>query len=271
MALYENKSDFDANYVQWDQGRDYSFPLHVHRCPEILVVTSGAMVVATEDAKYLLREGDTAIIWAHQAHSYRTEEHSTHERCVFAPELVQRFFSLHASHIPEEAMIPSKNSVAIRHFVSALRDEKNIFAVKGLLYMICAELEKCVPFRERGRGRRGSGESLLLQILTYVNEHYQGDCTLDTVAEALRYDRTYISKFFSRRVGTTLAEHVLQLRLALACELLCNTEETIISIGEVSGFNSSRTFNRNFKERYGVTPSEYRAGERREVAHEMVR
>ncbi len=268
MAFYEDRHDFDANYLFWGDGTDFEFPMHVHRCPEVFVVTSGRIAVTVEDREYLLEAGDAALVWSHQVHSYRSVEHSTHELCIFAPELVQRFFSAHASTMPRDSVIRAAESPDLQRLVHVLKEEHNIFSVKGLLYLLCGEFERCLTFAERERGSHETGTALLTQILTYVNDHYQSDCSLDTIAEALRYEKTYLSKFFSRNVGITLAEYILQLRLARASNLLLNSSENIIDVGAASGFNSSRTFNRNFLEHYGVTPSEYRAqrgGEYRRV------
>ena len=47
-------------------------------------------------------------------------------------------------------------------------------------------------------------------------------------------------------------------RLSYACTRLVNSGDTILDICLDSGFDSQRTFNRAFKERYRITPSEYR-------------
>ena len=47
-------------------------------------------------------------------------------------------------------------------------------------------------------------------------------------------------------------------RLSYACTRLVNSGDTILDICLDSGFDSQRTFNRVFKERYRITPSEYR-------------
>lgn len=259
MAFYEDKHDFDANYLFWGNGVDFDFPLHVHRCLEVVTVLEGELTVAVEEHEYLLRAGDSLLVWCHQVHAYRTERHSSHELCIFAPELVQRFFLTHSGDIPKDPLIHAEDASRIPQLIHTLKGEKDIFTTKGLLYLLCGELVRYVTFRKRERGRYETGAALLTQILTYVNDNYQGDCSLDSIAEALRYEKTYLSKFFSRNVGITLAEYILQLRLARASDLLLNTEENIIDVGAASGFNSSRTFNRNFLDHYGVTPSRYRA------------
>ena len=259
MPFYEDKHDFNANYLFWGDGTDFDFPLHVHRCLEVVTALEGALTAIVEDREYLLGAGDSLLVWCHQVHAYRTDRHSSHELCIFAPELIQRFFLAHSGEVPRDPLIRAEDAPELPRLIHRLKEKKDIFTTKGLLYLLCGEIERCVTFRKREKGRYETGAALLTQILTYVNDNYQGDCSLDSIADALRYEKTYLSKFFSRNVGITLAEYILRLRLARASDLLLNTEENIIDVGAASGFNSSRTFNRNFLDRYGVTPSRYRA------------
>ena len=48
-------------------------------------------------------------------------------------------------------------------------------------------------------------------------------------------------------------------RLNYACHRLENTSDSITNICLDSGFESQRTFNRVFKERYKISPSDYRS------------
>ena len=47
-------------------------------------------------------------------------------------------------------------------------------------------------------------------------------------------------------------------RLNYAASILENTNESITTLSLEAGFESQRTFNRVFKERYKMTPREYR-------------
>jgi len=265
MAFYENKHGFDADHFLVESQENYDYPMHVHRCLELILVEEGEMVVSVEDKSYRLSAGDSVLVWANQVHSLQTPRRSKHRLCVFAPELVRRFFLMHTAEVPESPLLSAEKAPKIRFLMSQIENESDIFTAKGILYTLCGEFERCLVFRAREKNRHETGSALLTQILAYVNENYLGDCSLESIAAALRYEKTYISKFFSRSVGITLADYILQLRLAQATSLLLNTEESIIDVGNASGFNSLRTFNRNFLNRYGVTPSRYRAQKGRDL------
>jgi YesN/AraC family two-component response regulator len=56
------------------------------------------------------------------------------------------------------------------------------------------------------------------------------ECTLAALAAAIKYDMTYLSKFFVRNVGISFTEYVHQIRTSHACYLLQNTDKTILQI-----------------------------------------
>ena len=67
-----------------------------------------------------------------------------------------------------------------------------------------------------------------------------------------------IGRAFSS-AGTTLPAFITDLRLEYACKLLLKEKNRSISdIASRSGFTSSVSFGRSFKQRFAVTPSEYR-------------
>lgn len=69
-----------------------------------------------------------------------------------------------------------------------------------------------------------------------------------------------IGKAFSSE-GTTLPVYITDLRLEYACKLLLKERNRSISdVAESSGFSSSVSFGRSFKQKFALTPSEYRQG-----------
>ena len=156
-------------------------------------------------------------------------------------------------------MIRAGEQHPIYRILCELDNDSSIYAVKGALYALCAELEKRTSFQMVTRGR-GGNSSLLREILNFVQRNFKEECTLGALAAEIKYDMTYLSKFFTSHVGISFTSYVNQVRIAHACYLLRNTDLTILQISHDCGNVSLRTFNRNFLEQMGCTPSEYRAG-----------
>jgi AraC-like DNA-binding protein len=90
------------------------------------------------------------------------------------------------------------------------------------------------------------------------------ELNLGAVAARQHLTPRYIQRLFERE-GTTFSEFVLGERLARARSLLADPRHgnhTISTIAFEVGFNDLSYFNRTFRRRYGMTPSELRGGSR---------
>lgn len=65
-------------------------------------------------------------------------------------------------------------------------------------------------------------------------------------------------EIFKQEYGVTPKEYSDFLRLSLAKKMLLNTDKKVIDIAYESGFASVSAFNRFFKKKTGITPTEYR-------------
>ena len=76
--------------------------------------------------------------------------------------------------------------------------------------------------------------------------------------------RTFI-KIFKTYVGKTIIEYVTDLRIAHAAKLLSSTDLKVITIASKVGYDNQSFFAQKFKDRYNVSPVEYRRATRKET------
>lgn len=69
----------------------------------------------------------------------------------------------------------------------------------------------------------------------------------------------HLSEVLNARLGMSFYDYVNQCRIRDACELLIQSNDTIIEISETVGFNAKSTFNTSFKKVTDQTPSQWRA------------
>jgi AraC-like DNA-binding protein len=109
-------------------------------------------------------------------------------------------------------------------------------------------------------GPRDTPHGRMASIKMLVEENLaNGSFSITDVAEAEGITPRAIQKFFSRE-GTTFSRYVLERRLSLAKGLIL-AEGTSTAISQIAynvGFNDLSYFNRTFRSRYGVRPSDLR-------------
>lgn len=99
---------------------------------------------------------------------------------------------------------------------------------------------------------------LIENIKSYINANLEAKIELSHIAEVFHYNKTYLGRLFRKETGKTVSEYINEKRLVTAKALLENTDDSIISISVCTGFNNVTYFNRLYKSRFGVTPSQSR-------------
>ncbi len=96
-------------------------------------------------------------------------------------------------------------------------------------------------------------------VLSYIEEHYK-DGSLSELAEMMNYDVYWLSREIKKRTGKTYKELLQAKRMNQAVYLLTSSRLAISDIIESVGYENTSYFYRKFKERYGVSPKDYRKG-----------
>ena len=100
---------------------------------------------------------------------------------------------------------------------------------------------------------------LIYQTVSYISANFKKKFSLEEMAKDLGVSKYVLSRLFSKTFHRNFNQYLNDARLNYACHRLENTSDSITNICLGSGFESQRTFNRVFKERYKISPSDYRS------------
>lgn len=113
--------------------------------------------------------------------------------------------------------------------------------------------------------RSGSDSRRVTKVQQYINENYQKNINLDTLASLAGMSAVAFSRYFKLRTGKTLSDYIIDVRLGHAARQLVDTAEGIGEICYACGFNNLSNFNRIFKKKKNCTPKEFRERYRKKV------
>ena len=106
---------------------------------------------------------------------------------------------------------------------------------------------------------KGEENDRIQTVKQYVKDHYMEDLTLTELAESVSMTPSAFSRFFKGRTGRTLSDYIIDVRLGNAARMLVDTSKSVSEVCYDCGFNNQSNFNRIFKSKRGVTPSDFRA------------
>ena len=106
-------------------------------------------------------------------------------------------------------------------------------------------------------GGRKFDTEITATVLSYISDHYKNG-TLSELASQMGYDVYWLSREIRRRTGKTYKELLQEKRMQQAVYLLTNSQIPVTDIIESIGYDNTSYFYRKFRERYGMSPKEYR-------------
>lgn len=115
--------------------------------------------------------------------------------------------------------------------------------------------------REQFQGKRNTSNKrhwVIQQTKEYIEQFYYTEIKLSQISELFFVNTQYLSRLFSKEMGTTFVEYINFTRINEAKILLNETDSKIIEIAYKVGFNNVTYFNLIFKKLTGQTPLEFK-------------
>ncbi len=88
--------------------------------------------------------------------------------------------------------------------------------------------------------------------------HNKLDCTVTSVVNHVKIDRTYLYRLFKQETGMSIIQYINKCRMSHAAILLIDENISIKDVAYFVGFADQMYFSRMFKKINGQTPTEYR-------------
>lgn len=99
--------------------------------------------------------------------------------------------------------------------------------------------------------------SLCHDMLSYIHRR-RSKLSRKELGEALNYNCNYLADLFRRYMGISLSAYIRDICMQEAARLLLNTDLPVHEIISIVGYENRTVFYQNFREKYHVTPKEYR-------------
>lgn len=136
--------------------------------------------------------------------------------------------------------------------LAAIRDAGDIFALEQAVTELFAAIRDCLSDTSTTQSQ------LAEKAMQYIEENLSADLSLEQIADHLHISASHLSRTFKKTANISLTDHINQVRINRAKELLRGTDIYIYAISEMVGYHDATYFSSIFKKLAGVSPSEYR-------------
>lgn len=251
MIEHENpNTNIEDPYSIWTQ-KNLTWNTHFHYAIECIILLKGEIFCTVTGETHRLQEREAVFIMQNQIHSIETKKESEILIMRFLPEFIGTFFHAYRNKIPEnnKFVVPQEVELPGHEMYKA----DNVFLAKALVYRIVGEFCRQVTVWNK----QTKESNLIRNMIQYVDDNFTADISLTKLAKQLNYNYSYMSAEFLRIMGMSFMDYVNNCRVNHACYLLKNTKLSITDIAHESGYQSIRTFNRNFLKYANTTPAKY--------------
>jgi len=108
-------------------------------------------------------------------------------------------------------------------------------------------------------------------IMYYIYTHIDTNIDMQELSEDLKISRFHMHRVFKDIFSKNIYESIKSIRLQKASNLLLtNRYSTITQVANICGYSSQTSFLRVFKERFGMTPKEWRVGGYKSYSQQII-
>jgi AraC-like DNA-binding protein/mannose-6-phosphate isomerase-like protein (cupin superfamily) len=273
--IHRMKKDMSQKLVMMRLLQD-DFKEHDHHFFELAYVASGTAEHVLNGNRSILKPNDFFFIDFGSYHSFENAKNLELINCLFVPEFIDETLQgcesldklLHSSMIrysrltvgqswadrilhDENGKIGALLSEMVEEYQHQQLGSQEIFRchLKEILIL---------TLRMLVQPQKTYSDSIVNDVILFVNKHYQSPLTLQTFCNDKHYNLSYISRRFKQETGMTFREYVQKIRIEKCCELLAGSDMTVSEIARAVGYDDIQFFHTVFKRMLHMTPKEYR-------------
>ncbi len=227
--------------------------LHFHRAIELIycIKTSKPIIISGEE--FTLNEGELLFVPPLIPHMY-PPINAHKSLCVVMPvsysdildkELTDKNFA--------EYVIRNKDAATDIFNHMCMLEECDMPLLKQSLYTYI--LAMCIKNLPLNKADEKTKTDFSVEVLIYIEKHYQEKLTSKSVSKALGYNPCYFSSLFNQSFKCSFNTYLSIVRINKAIPLL--GKYSTAQIAEKVGFSNMQSFYQNFKKLTGTHPQKY--------------
>lgn len=242
-------------------------------------VMSGSGCLHLQNASYPVSANECFLIYPNELSSYHSTEGGTWSYYwigiagEFAKELIARAgfqADRQVMHFTDSTVFDTLKELVD----TAMLYQDDIYGLElasnSLLYQLFTKLYRekkearlsfHAPIGEDNSTLFGLGSSSrqwVSTVITLIQDNYGEDLQVNNIASTLHLNRSYLSALFKQETGVSIKQYLTSYRIEAAKNKLLKTNGSITEISYQCGFKDPLYFSRMFKERVGLSPSEFR-------------
>ena len=245
-------------YQEKEQG--FLFPGESHPMPELTYVDQGMLHSVADGHDQLLKQGDLVIYAPGQWHMQYAD-------VDVAPRFVTIIFDLDGGNL--ESLYNRKFTASreiqglLRHMLreqETIDDFSNDIIIAQLNVLLLALLREAKTPRTlklQASNSLHSENEVIRKAQQYVSTHIREKLSVPLVAKQVDVSPSYLTALFHKHLQISPGEYIRRIKLQESKQMIRENHMNFTEIAAALQYSTVHHFSRQFKEKFGITPTEY--------------
>ena len=243
-----------------EKEKGFTFPGEAHEPLELTYVDKGALHSVADGRDILLEQGNLVIYGPNQWHMQYAD-------VDMSPSYITITFDLVGDYprelINQKFNIPQSAVPVLQRMLREL-DRMDTFSadlVICLLQILLLELlrEQITPAGTRLRTTNAvnSENEIIRRAQQFITEHVREKLTVPLVARHVDVSPSYLTALFRKNLQISPGEYVRRIKLQESKQMIREDNLNFTEIAAALQYSTVHHFSRQFKDKFGITPTEY--------------
>ncbi|MBP3477982.1 MAG: helix-turn-helix transcriptional regulator [Oscillospiraceae bacterium] len=244
-------------YQEREQGFIYSG--EEHPMPELTYVDQGALHSVTDGQDILLKPGDIAIFGPNQWHMHYAD-------MGVAPRYVTISFDLEGADIspllnrkftaPQQAITLIQQMLQEQERMDAFSTDMIIAHLTSLMLLLLRQADSPAS-KLRTSNAVHSENEIIRRAQQYISSHIREKLSVPIVAQKVGVSPSYLTALFHKNLQISPGEYIRRIKLQESKQMIRENSMNFTEIAQALQYSTVHHFSRQFKEKFGLTPTEY--------------
>ena len=243
-----------------------SYHIHMHDFYEIEIVMEGGCGEYINGKYFEFSEGDIYVMTPNDIHNIILPKNGGKAEIFNI-----RFYKEHVTDnlrgcldritMPLIPRLEPEQYQFILSLASQAKDEMtsdSVLRQSAAEYLLCSILCMLLDMQNKFSAVMNKDQTRISLVLDYIARNYTRDISLDDAADEIAISKFYLSSILTANIGKGFSKILNIYRLRQVTNELLSTDKSITDICYDAGYQNFSHFSRVFKNRFGMTPSEYR-------------
>ena len=245
-------------YQEREQG--FLFAGESHPMPELTYVDQGELHSVADGQDILLKQGDIAIFGPNQWHMHYAD-------IGVAPRYVTITFDLEGVDItpllnrkfaaPQQAVTLIQQMLREQERMDEYSSDMIISQLSLLMLTLLREASAPTSAKLRTSNAIHSENEIIRQAQQYISTHIRQKLSVPLVAKQVDVSPSYLTALFHKNLQISPGEYIRRTKLQESKQMIRENNLNFTEIAAALQYSTVHHFSRQFKEKFGITPTEY--------------